>query len=495
MPRWSTCLAAGIVAFLLAPQTALAQSIELNPANVRRSGGFRDQSQNPTWISRADCVAGDNLIFPLVLAGFPVGYSMQVWVGESGAQCNDINNRTGTTAKCWKVSDFTPTSTTTPEISIPVRDIIARKIGSNTSTGSESDCDNSSFSSNDTPQPLDLYFLPIQGNTTGTGVIYSTKVDLLGPAAPAGVKVGVGEGLLVLEWSQVTSGDITGYQFFCDPPPGSDASSEVRPSDEPSPFEDDCAEAGRSGSGGAAGESGAAGGSGSSGAAGTVSGVDTSGLGDNGSAGEGGAAGDAGTAGDGGASGEAGAAGAAQDGGAAGTLQLPGGSGGSDAGAGGEAGEGSSGTAGEAGSAGASGEAGAAGAAGACEPAQGSACPSVNLVGGKTLKDPGKYLCGSVSGLSATKGSVTNLTNFKTYTVAIAAVDGVGNVGPLSTLACDAPQPIDDFFKVYRDAGGQAGGGYCQMGLAGLPVGGAVPLLAALSSLGVLALRRRGVRR
>jgi hypothetical protein len=119
----------------------------------------------------------------------------------------------------------------------------------------------------------------------------------------------------------------------------------------------------------------------------------------------------------------------------------------------------------------------------------------VNLVGGKTLKDPGKYLCGSVSGLSATKGSVTNLTNFKTYTVAIAAVDGVGNVGPLSTLACDAPQPIDDFFKVYRDAGGQAGGGYCQMGLAGLPGGGAVPLLAALSSLGVLALRRRGGRR
>jgi hypothetical protein len=487
MPRWSTCLAAGFAALLLAPGEARAQSIELNPANVRRSNGFRDQSLNPTWISRADCIGDDRFIFPLVLAGFPVGYSLQVWVGESGAQCEDINNRTGNTVKCWKVADFTPTSTNTPEISIPVRDIIARKIGSTTSTGSESDCDNSSFSSNDTPQPLDLYFLPIQGNTTGTGKIYSTKVDLLGPAAPTGVKIGVGENLLVMEWNQVSSGDITGYQFFCDPPPGSEGSSEVRSTDDPSPFEDNCEEGGRSGSGGSGGSGG------DGGSAGTVSGVDTSGLGDNngeaGAAGEAGAGGEVGAAGEAGAGGDAGAGDAGAGGeGTAGTLQLPGGSGG-DAGLGGDAGAGQGGVAGSS-SAGTSGSGGT-----TCTPVQGSACPSVNLIGGKTLKDPGKYLCGSVSGLSATKGSVTNLTNFQRYTVAIAAVDGVGNVGPLSSLVCETPQPIDDFYKVYRDAGGRAGGGYCQVGLAGLSPPGGLPLLAALSSLGALAFRRRGGRR
>jgi len=60
-------------------------------------------------------------------------------------------------------------------------------------------------------------------------------------------------------------------------------------------------------------------------------------------------------------------------------------------------------------------------------------------------------------------------------------------------VSCDTPQPIDDFFKVYRDAGGQAGGGYCQAG----PVGMAdsAPLLAAASSLAAWLLRRRGGRR
>ncbi|MCS6899168.1 MAG: hypothetical protein RMJ98_03685 [Myxococcales bacterium] len=440
MPRWSTCLAAVVAAHLLAPGEVRAQSIELNPANVRRSNGFRDPSLNPTWISRADCLGDDKFIFPLVLNGFPVGYSLQVWVGESGAQCEDINNRTGNTVKCWKVVDFTPTSTNTPEIIIPVRDIIARKIGSTISTGSESDCENSSFSLNDTPQPLDLYFLPIQGNTTGTGKIYSTKVDLLGPAAPTGVKIGIGENLLVLEWNQVSSGDITGYQFFCDPPPGSSSTGEIRSTDDPSPFEEDCVEEGRGGASGSTGKG---------------NGGDTSGLSDG--------------------SGEAGQAGQGGQGGDEGEGEQ-----------GGEVGSGGAGFGGSGGSGVSSGDGRT-----NCAPAQGSSCPSVNLIGGKILKNPEKYLCGSASGLSATKGSVSNLTNFQRYTVAIAAVDGVGNVGPLSPLVCETPQPIDDFYKVYRDAGGRAGGGYCQVNLTELPRGGSLPLLGVLASLGALALRSR----
>ncbi len=85
------------------------------------------------------------------------------------------------------------------------------------------------------------------------------------------------------------------------------------------------------------------------------------------------------------------------------------------------------------------------------------------------------------------------MRNFQQYTVAIAAIDGVGNTGPLSVVSCNTPEPIDDFFKVYRDAGGQAGGGYCQAGPVG--VGGGASLLAAASSLAAWLLRRRGGRR
>lgn len=429
MHRWCTCLVAGLAAFLLAPQEAWAQTVTLNSTNVRRSNGFRDQSLNPTWISQADCLNDDKFIFPLTLSGFPAGYSLQVWVGESGAQCADINNRTGTTAKCWKVTDYTPTSSATPELTIPVRDIIARNIGSNTSSGGDGTCTNSPFAANDTPQPLDVYFLPILGNTTGAGVIYSTKVDLMGPSAPIGVKIGVGESILVLEWNQVTSGDITGYQFFCDPPPGSEGTSDVRSTQDPGPG-DSCEDTAGSG--------------------GTTSSGGTAGVGElSGSSGQS----------DEGESGASGSSGQDEAGGSPNTESVGGTSSG--------------------------------GASARCI-TQGSACPSVNLMGGKVLKNPEKYRCGTVSGLSATKGTVGNLQNFKVYTIAVAATDGVGNVGPLSTLVCETPQPIDDFFKVYRDAGGRAGGGYCQVNQAGMPMRWIAPLLAMFCSLGTLALRRRG---
>jgi hypothetical protein len=57
-----------------------------------------------------------------------------------------------------------------------------------------------------------------------------------------------------------------------------------------------------------------------------------------------------------------------------------------------------------------------------------------------------------------------NLTNGTLYACAIAPFDTVGNNGKLSTVYCGTPAPVDDFFKTYRDAGGQAGGGYCSFG-------------------------------
>jgi len=78
--------------------------------------------------------------------------------------------------------------------------------------------------------------------------------------------------------------------------------------------------------------------------------------------------------------------------------------------------------------------------------------------------------------------------------------DKVGNVGRLSLLACGTPEPVDDFYEIYRKAGGEAGGGFCGMCAVGdgarrapLSIGGA--LLLALGLLARRSAARRGVRR
>ena len=68
----------------------------------------------------------------------------------------------------------------------------------------------------------------------------------------------------------------------------------------------------------------------------------------------------------------------------------------------------------------------------------------------------------------------------------MAAVDSYGNVGTLVEPTCATPGLTSDFWQVYRDSGGQAGG--CSTEAA--PVGGllsAFPLFVIVASL----LRRR----
>jgi hypothetical protein len=74
------------------------------------------------------------------------------------------------------------------------------------------------------------------------------------------------------------------------------------------------------------------------------------------------------------------------------------------------------------------------------------------------------HFCGSVAGMLATQFTITGLTNFTTYEVAIGAVDAVGNVGPLSAGLCGTPAPTVGFPQNYHNAGGTAGGGFCSMG-------------------------------
>jgi hypothetical protein len=97
--------------------------------------------------------------------------------------------------------------------------------------------------------------------------------------------------------------------------------------------------------------------------------------------------------------------------------------------------------------------------------------------------------CGTVQGLlSESSFTNANLTNGKTYAVAVAAIDAYGNEGAKSEALCGTPQYVDTFFEHYRNKGGKAGGSFCSFvyGNRQLSTGGLF-----LLSLGAIATLRR----
>jgi hypothetical protein len=101
----------------------------------------------------------------------------------------------------------------------------------------------------------------------------------------------------------------------------------------------------------------------------------------------------------------------------------------------------------------------------------------------------------SVTGESSGNFNLTGLSNSVKYNVTVAAVDNFGNIGPLATQVCAQPQPVNDFFKTYRLAGGEAGGGYCAVDSVGHSVGWGVGIgAAAIAVVGGRRRRRRHAR-
>ncbi len=104
-----------------------------------------------------------------------------------------------------------------------------------------------------------------------------------------------------------------------------------------------------------------------------------------------------------------------------------------------------------------------------------------------TLPDP-KWECGSADATSASGVAKSDLIkNGTIYAVAIAAIDNVGNSGPLSPNICAAPVPVEDFYEVYRAEGGKGGGGFCSLGHR--PSSATLGLLGLTAALALL--RRR----
>ncbi|WP_156338682.1 hypothetical protein [Chondromyces crocatus] len=193
-----------------------------------------------------------------------------------------------------------------------------------------------------------------------------------------------------------------------------------------------------------------------------------------GGASSGGAGGDGGS---GAASGAAGAGGDAGAGGAAGAGGS-GGDGGTSSGSGGDGGTSGSGTNGS-----------------VC--ADTGSCTSSILVPGQRVPDdvPASFRCGST--VSRSSAEAQPAVNGSCYRVFVASYDRLGNVGVLSEPVCVTPLPVDDFYKLYRAAGGQAGGGFCSMQgpVTSYGVGTSVGIVGVAGlTFGLRRLRRRGRR-
>lgn len=404
------CVAAGIA--VLTPREAKAEAtITLTETNISRNYPLRDQSKQPLWISRDDCLRNDEFHFPLYVTGYS-GLQLEVWAG--GSDCTAVAARQTTTATCWRVTDGITPSGNSVTVNVRVQDIVAKKLPPTTgpNLGKESDCSPSLGTT--APVAVSLFFMFIDPSSQANsgGYQWKTSYDLLGPTAPGGLTIGQGDTLLKLEWKQSTTDtDLTGYHFFCDPPPGKEGSGAGGQLEAGSPSETDA-----STSEDAAADAGAD-------ADAAVCDED---------------AGDA-------------------EGGCAAQVA--------------EAGTDASSTTTDAGG------------------STNSNCGNGALVSGK-IPDY-KYYCGSANGQTATSGRIEGLQNKYTYAVAIAGVDAVGNVGTLSTVQCGEPWPVDDFFKLYKQAGGDAGGTFCSTGAVGRGAGMATLLVLSIGALGAVVRRRR----
>lgn len=382
---------------------ALAQTINLNEGGIQRTNSFRTSTQNPLWISKADCVSNDAYFFPLTFSGYASNDSLEVWVGGADGSCQEDDDRKGESQRCWQVGRVDPTGTGAT-LEIPVRRIVAENYdGDEDSTYEDDVCDVETDSTS--ARAISLYFMFINDGVFKAGYKWQTHMDLVGPAPPDDVEVGEGDTILVLDWDDNDDEDQVSYRFYCDPPPGEEqVDTGGGPIDASTAFNADVVvpilDAAADGEAGVEG--------------GTDAGPDD--------------AGEAGT-----------------DGSTSDAATVPSGPSGN--------------------------------------------CETSALYEGADPPEDEKYLCGTGSG---TSGRITGLINGQRYAVAIASVDSVGNLGKLSNVECNSPTIVNDFYRVYRDAGGQAGGGFCAAsGGVGHGAGVSGLVLIALAALGGSLRRRR----
>jgi hypothetical protein len=495
--------AAGV---LLASGRARAQSINAATEQefpVRLINGQtatpRPANLNPTGINYADCMADMVLQYTVLLSGFPgPNDGFQVWAtNDPGLPCV-VDSARGipdpTAATCWQVGAglTEPTVQTSYQVSIPVRALVGPQTGSIptpgtlvTDLGPEACLTQPSFAATS----IVVWFVVIgaaneKADTAAMSYAAPTiTADTIGPPAPALNPIADGDTLFNLTWTPTGDTDTVAYDIFIDPPIGgpfdagpvtlaprtlycpdtgapaasADATMPVASTDGTAPdalaeaAEPDAAEVtpesdadlaseGGSGDSGCFYVNGGSSAPASSDSTCTSTVLTASSI-------------PIGTSTEVAAPVESDAADAADDAGSlveldSGASQGPGGI---------------------------------------------SSIPCQYLVGGSCPAGSPAYTntgLSTVSTATASSYTITGLTNGITYDVAIAGVDGSGNVGPVSTCFSDYPAVVNDFFTLYRQAGGQAGGSFCALEAVGEPLG--APIVGvAFGALALTMARRR----
>ncbi|HSN99696.1 MAG TPA: hypothetical protein VLS89_15480, partial [Candidatus Nanopelagicales bacterium] len=200
--------AAALLGGLSMPSTAEAQ-ISIRQQQVERTVTTRPQAQFPLYISYSDCVTDNDFEFTLDLVNIVAGESLGVWVsGEADCTLAMVRSQ----GNCREIQNFGSLQ------QVMTIKLSARQLAT-TLLNTES-CDYQG--SNTEPQKLSLYFLRYASNDAdvqqGNFALWTqSMVDLLGPAAPVNLTVGVGEGQLILSYNlPAPQNDLAGFRYYCD---------------------------------------------------------------------------------------------------------------------------------------------------------------------------------------------------------------------------------------------------------------------------------------
>ncbi len=432
-------LLAVIVPELAWAQTCPGININVNSVVPRYDGTtdtmnnlfpVRPQNLNPTWINYNDCKNDIRLQFTILVSGLPCSDTIQVWAGT--VDCTQVSARQANSGAthCWPVTGigaFAMSATSTADIR--AQDIVAYITNPEPpTTFAYSGIHGCQSQASPGGVALSLYFMAIEadGQTVdGTSGVYAFGADLVGPYPPSNVTAGVGEDLIIVNWTPAVDSTIQGYNIYCQNQGQTTDAGVVIPDATlicpdtgvvptiPDAFAE-----------GAVPDTGtttpdAAGchlvnvlDAGARGASSCVSNalVNEFTVSPNTTATDGGDA----------------------------AVVVP-----------------------------------------VQTDASSDGSAPIGVVGISDI--PGMYLCGQVGGNTTNSYTVQNFLdggpNIKDgtqYAVTVAATDGTGNTGIIGNLSCVIPSPVIDFWTAYTNAGGLAGGGFCALEGAGMPVGGSL---------------------
>jgi hypothetical protein len=221
----------------LTPLTSPNGVITLSP-NSNGIERLRDPytPTRPWWISYDDCVNGDGDgngdVFTFSLSTTASNDNLEVWVGTENCATN--RNNLSLIGQCWMVG-LKNLNEDTVQVEVPVRSVLARRTGVASLPGplGPEICDNSNQVNG---EAISWYFMVVRGGQASEYIVWSgepggTGIDVVGPAPPGRISVGVGERQLSISMDDVpTDATRQRYEAFCvpagatgDSSPGEDA--------------------------------------------------------------------------------------------------------------------------------------------------------------------------------------------------------------------------------------------------------------------------------